>query len=128
MEQQPHILIVEDEPMISAMVSETLAEDGFAVHVAATASEALRYLMAGGKVDVLFTDIDLPGGMDGGALAARVRDLRPGLPVVYASGKAHGLRHIARVPGSIYLEKPYAPETASAVLARLAEPEDADAA
>jgi DNA-binding NtrC family response regulator len=128
MQRQSHILIVEDEPMISEMVSEALAEDGFAVHVAATASEALRYLLAGGQVDVLFTDIDLPGGMDGGALAARVRELRPELPVVYASGKANGLRHVARVPGSIYLEKPYAPETAAAVLARLSEPEQADAA
>lgn len=128
MEQQANILIVEDEPMISEMISEALKDDGFEVHVAASASEALRYILAGGRADVLFTDIDLPGGMDGGTLAARVRELRPELPVVYASGKANGIRHIARVPGSIFLEKPYAPDRACALLARLSHPEEKDAA
>jgi CheY-like chemotaxis protein len=128
MRQQTNILVVEDEPMISEMISEALEEDGFAVHVAASASEALRHLVAGGQVDVLFTDIDLPGAMDGGALAARVRELRPEVPVVYASGKANGVRHIAQVPGSIYVEKPYAPEVVSALLARLSQPDEANAA
>jgi CheY-like chemotaxis protein len=128
MEHRPNILVVEDEPMISEMISEALEEDGFAVHVAASASEALRYLVAGGRLDVLFTDIDLPGGMDGGALAARVRELRPEVAVVYASGKANGVRHIAQVPGSIYIEKPYTPELASALLARMSQQEEATAA
>jgi hypothetical protein len=45
--------------------------------------------------------------------------LKPGLPVVYASGKESGIRHTAKVPGSIFLQKPYDPHQASILLAQL---------
>jgi CheY-like chemotaxis protein len=63
----------------------------------------------------LLTDINLPGGMDGTALARRARELQPGLAVIYASARAASLRQEARVPGSVVLAKPYEP----ADLARL---------
>ena len=84
------VLLVEDEALISLMVSEALSESGFDVHEVGTADEALRYIGAGGAVDVLFTDINLPGSMTGAELAQRVRALRPELPVVYASGRYGG--------------------------------------
>ena len=53
----------------------------------ADAKAALRYLESGSAVDVLFTDINLAGEMDGSMLAARVREQRPELPIVYCSGR-----------------------------------------
>src|SRR5579872_2369799 len=90
-EAQPiHVLLVEDEFLICEMVAEALSEQGFCVHTADNGIEALRQLAAG-PVDVLFTDINLPGGMDGTALARRARELIPDLPVVYASGRTDRL-------------------------------------
>jgi CheY-like chemotaxis protein len=101
------------------MIKTALADDGFDVHLSSDANDALRYLKSGKPVDVLFTDIDLPGEMDGGSLARCARELKPDLPVVYASGKASGVRHVAKVPGSIFLQKPYDPFEASTLLAQL---------
>ena len=60
-------------------------------------------------VDVLFTDINLAGDMDGAALARLAREMQPDLPVIYASSRANLLTPDARVPGSIILPKPYEP-------------------
>ena len=83
------ILVVEDEALIGEMVAEALQEQGFHVFVASNAADALRYVESGASIDALFTDIHLPGGMDGSELASRVRSLRPEMPVVYASGEWH---------------------------------------
>ncbi len=88
----PRVLVVEDEFLISAMVADVLAEHGCEVHVAANAKDALEHLTCGAPCDVLFTDINLPGGVDGATLAQLARQLRPGLPVVYASGLVSGDR------------------------------------
>jgi CheY-like chemotaxis protein len=103
-----HVLIVEDEFLISEWVSQSLSEQGFAVQTVSNAADALECL-ASAQVDVLFTDINLPGGMDGTALAWRARELHPHLPVVYASARATLLKQEARVPGSIIVPKPYEP-------------------
>ena len=103
-----HVLFVEDEFLISEFVSQSLSEQGFDVQTVTNAADALVYLAAL-PVDVLFTDINLPGGMDGAALARRARELRPQLPVVYASARATLLKQDARVPGSIVVPKPYEP-------------------
>ena len=87
MERRKQVLVVEDEVLVSEMICDALTEDGFDVHVSANADDALRYLSRH-SVDVLFTDIDLPGSMDGGRLARCAREMKPDLPVIYASGKA----------------------------------------
>lgn len=110
------VLLVEDEFLISEWVAESLSEQGFAVHTASNAVEALRYLAAE-PVDVLFTDINLSGGMDGAALARRARALLPDLPVVYASARANLLDPTLRVPGSIFVPKPYVPALVGRILA-----------
>jgi CheY-like chemotaxis protein len=103
-----HVLLVEDEFYISEWMAQALSEQGFAVQTAANAADALRHL-ASDQVDVLFTDINLPGGMDGAALARRARQMQPNLPVVYASARASMLDPAARVPGAIIVPKPYEP-------------------
>src|SRR6201996_7913903 len=93
-----HVLVVEDEFLISEWVAQLLVEQGFVVQTASNAADALECLSSE-PVDVLFTDINLPGGMDGAALARRARELRPHLPVVYASAWATLLKPEARVAG-----------------------------
>jgi|GEM_PF-459848 len=101
------VLLVEDEVLISHLVAEWLSEFGCRVHEAGNADEALHYLEQGGPVDVLFTDINLGAGMDGTELARRVRERRPDMPVVYASGRSQVVDCGGLVPRSVFLAKPY---------------------
>ena len=110
-----HVLLVEDEFLISEWVAQALSEQGFAVQTAANATDALGHL-ASDQVDILFTDINLPGGMDGAALARRAREMLPNFPVVYASARATMLGPDARVPGAIIVPKPYQPELVGRLL------------
>ena len=113
-----HVLLVEDEALISAMTAEFLSDHGFDVHTAATGAAAIRYLADGGLVDVLFTDLNLADDISGETVAWRARELKPDLPVVYASGTARG---VARpVAGSAFLAKPYALAQVCATLERMA--------
>jgi CheY-like chemotaxis protein len=102
------VLLVEDEFLISEWVAQSLSDLGFAVQAVGNAADALRALRAA-PVDVLFTDINLPGDMDGAALARRAREIRPDLPVVYASARSNLLKAGDRVPGSAFVPKPYEP-------------------
>jgi two-component system, response regulator PdtaR len=100
------VLLVEDEPLISDIAAEALQEQGFEVETAANAGDALRRLAAESPVDILFTDIDLPGGMDGTALARCARRLRSDLPVIFTSGR-YRLDVSEAVAGAMFLPKPY---------------------
>jgi CheY-like chemotaxis protein len=101
------VLLVEDEPMICDLAFEALTEQGFEVRAAATAGEALRVLSSGSSIDVLFTDVNLAGGMDGSMLARRARELHPDLPVIYTSGRQSTLDQLNPVEGSMFVPKPY---------------------
>jgi CheY-like chemotaxis protein len=118
--QPIRLLLVEDEFLIREMVAEDLSEQGFAVYAVSNASDALSHL-ASAPVDILFTDIKLPGGMDGITLARRARDMKPDLPVVYASGHMSMLDLQARVPGSIFIAKPYVPALVGPTLVSVAK-------
>jgi CheY-like chemotaxis protein len=116
---RPNVLLVEDETLISNMIADILVDGGFAVHAVTSGEEALRYLSSGSAVDVLFTDINLAGDMDGSMLAQRARILRPDLPIVFASGRWNLLEQLRTVPHSIVLPKPYSPLHALSVVQRL---------
>jgi CheY-like chemotaxis protein len=117
--RRAHILMVEDEILISDLIAEALCDRGFKVHAVADAEEALRYLESGSKVDVLFTDINLAGQMDGAMLAKRVREKRPELPIVYCSGRYSPSALAPPVPRSIFMRKPYDPADLCTLLERL---------
>lgn len=115
------VLLVEDEILISNLVADELSEHGFVVHEAANGTEALRFIDSGAAVDVLFTDINLPGSIDGTELAIRVREMRPDLPIVYCSGR-YGASNIGRlVTRSVFVPKPYDPTDLCTLLTRLTE-------
>jgi CheY-like chemotaxis protein len=108
------VLFVEDEFFIREWIAQSLLEQGFVVDCVTNAADALLHITRA-PIDVLLTDINLPGGMDGTVLARLARELRPNLAVIYASARAATLKQEARVPGSVLLPKPYEP----AVLGRL---------
>ena len=76
------ILFVEDEPLIRMDMAEFLRECGYRVHEAANAAEALEALQAKFAIDLVFTDINLPGEMNGLELAEWILSNRPGVKVV----------------------------------------------
>ena len=117
------VLLVEDEILISDTLCDALKEDGFVVHHADSADEAWRFLQSGHQVDVLFTDINLPGEIDGAELANRARELRPDLPVVYASGRHTSSDLGGLVPRSVFVSKPYHLSDICTLLHRLAPTE-----
>ncbi len=79
-------LVVEDEPMTRMVAADALSEVGVKVYEASDACEALHILDEHPKVGLLFTDIELPGGMDGRALAEEVHSVRPDVELIVTSG------------------------------------------
>ena len=107
-----HVLLVEDEALIAEIIGEALTDAGHEVHSVANAEDALAHLSAGARVDVLFTDINLPGEMDGAALAERARKADPKLAVIYASGRWALLEELRGRANAAILQKPYSPARA----------------
>lgn len=105
---RPTVLVVEDEPLIRMMVSESLRQDGWEVFEAACADEALDVLAATNSPDVLVTDVKMPGAMDGLELAAQARKARPALKVIITSGHAPALKSDGLADA--FLPKPFALE------------------
>ena len=84
----PDVLLVEDEALVGLMIEVALTEAGFSVHTFSNGRDALAYLAAGGRADVLFTDIDIAGDIDGLELARRIRALREASPWSVPPGAA----------------------------------------
>jgi PAS domain S-box-containing protein len=103
------ILVAEDDPFVRSSVIHRLESLGYRVIAAVNADEALLKLRANPKIDLLFTDIIMPGGMSGWELGDIARQLRPGLPIVHTSGYAlETLVKQGRISEqSIILTKPY---------------------
>jgi signal transduction histidine kinase/ActR/RegA family two-component response regulator len=102
-----HILLVEDDDEVARLVSEMLDQLGYDVLRTATASGALGALANGREIDLVFSDIMMPGGMDGVGLARELRHRRPHLPVLLTSGHP-GAAHLDMADeGLRVLAKPY---------------------
>jgi CheY-like chemotaxis protein len=109
---QTCVLLVEDEALIAEIIGEALAESGHTVHAVANAQDAIAHLANGAKVDLLFTDINLPGDVDGIGLAEQARAVNPQLPVLFASGRWWRLEELQKLPNAATLRKPYSPARA----------------
>ncbi len=104
------VLVVDDEPTVRMLVSEVLIDLGYGTIEAKDGVEALEILRSNRRIDLLVTDIGLPGGIDGRQLGAAARSCRPGLRILFITGYPHMLRG---VPDSIdegvqALAKPFA--------------------
>lgn len=102
------VLAVEDEPEVRVLAAALLRSLGHTVEVAASAEEALVRL-AERRYDLLFTDLVLPGGLDGHQLAQRALSHQPELAVLYTSGYSYEVlgRGAQLPPGVSLLPKPY---------------------
>ena len=103
------ILLVEDNDGVRTYTRSTLEELGYQVLEARDARQALRLLEEDPRVDLLFTDVVLPGGMSGRALADRIMHDRPRLPVLFTTGYTrNAIIHHGRLdPNVNLLNKPY---------------------
>ncbi|MEY4556038.1 MAG: hypothetical protein RL093_1157 [Pseudomonadota bacterium] len=102
------ILMVEDNAEVRVMGETLLVDAGFVVHTAGDAAEALAMVEAGLAFDLLFTDIVMPGDLDGVGLSAEVAKLRPGMPVLLTTGWADRARdHAGQRTELDLIAKPY---------------------
>ena len=103
------MLLVEDESLLRLIMAEALLDDGFEVVEARDGDEAVRLLGGGATFDVLFTDVRMPGVLDGVDVATHARDRHPTIPVLVVSGYAPHL--ITRLgvlqPPAHFMSKPY---------------------
>ncbi len=113
----PRLLLVEDEFLIRLTLSETLVDDGFEVVEAEDGGAALALLAQQQPIALMLTDIQLPGALDGHALAERARSTRPDLPVIFMSGRPPDAPPASRL--DTYVSKPYSPAAVSATVRRI---------
>ena len=102
----PTVLIVEDEVFVRIIAADLLTDSGFQVLEAANADEALALLAEHRDVAVLFTDVNMPGEMDGLALAQHVVASRPEIKVIVTSGR-QWLQRSDLPDDGLFLPKPY---------------------
>lgn len=102
----PAVLVVEDEPLIRMEAVDMIEDAGFKVYAAADADAAIRLMEEHDDIGILFTDIDMPGSMDGMKLAAYVRDRWPPVAIVIASGNVD-FTAMQLPEGSTFFPKPY---------------------
>ena len=99
--------MVEDDALVRMIAVDALTHAGLRALEAEDAAEALALLRTDPGIDLLLTDIGLPGDTDGWALAHAARELKPALRVVYVTGADPGDGRA--VPGSRFVSKPYSP-------------------
>ncbi|WP_207417030.1 PAS domain-containing protein [Roseomonas haemaphysalidis] len=104
------VLVVDDEPAVRMLVAEVLQELGYAALEAADGAAGLALLQSPARVDLLVSDVGLPGGMNGRQLADAARLLRPGLRVLFITGYAEAavLGEGQLEPGMHVMTKPFA--------------------
>ena len=112
------VLVVEDEPLQRMMAVDLVEEAGFeALHVA-SAADAVLILESRLDIRVVFTDIDMPGGLNGMQFAAAVRDRWPPIELIIVSGKRRPLPEELPKRG-VFFQKPYKRAEVTATMRRM---------
>ena len=103
------VMVVDDEPSVRALMVEVLSDQGYDVLEAGTGAAALEIMQTSQAIDVLVSDVGLPGGMNGRQLADAARVLRPELKVLFVTGYAENaaLDKGKLAPGMHVLTKPF---------------------
>ncbi|WP_277183211.1 hybrid sensor histidine kinase/response regulator [Caballeronia sp. BR00000012568055] len=117
------VLVVDDEPSVRMLVTDVLEEIGYTVIEAADSQAGLKVLQSNVRIDLLISDVGLPGGMNGRQMADAAREARPDLKVLFITGYAEnsviGNGHLE--PGMQVLTKPFALEVLAARVRQLVE-------
>lgn len=111
----PVVLIVDDEPLLRMLAVDAVEAAGFVALEAADADEAVTLLEANPDIALLFTDVNMPGSMDGLALAHAVRNRWPTIKILVVSGLER-IRPSDLPPHSCFLGKPYRTDSVIAEL------------
>ena len=114
----PVVLIVEDEFLIRAATADAIREAGFEVLEAANADRAIAILESRSDVQVVFTDIHMPGSMDGAKLARAIKDRWPPVRLIATSGRV-ALGDLDLPTGTLVFQKPYVPAQVARTLRAL---------
>ena len=119
------MLVVDDETTVRMLVSEVLQDLGYTAIEAGDGAAALTILQSGVRVDLLVTDVGLPGGMNGRQLAEAARLIRRGLRVLFITGYAENavLSHGHLEPGMQVMTKPFGMEALATRIRALIEGE-----
>ena len=117
-ERKPVVLIVEDEQLLRMNAVEMVEEAGFEAIEASDADEAIRILESRNDIRAVFTDIQMPGSMDGLKLARAVRHRWPPLALIVTSGQTD-IPETDLPSGGRFLRKPYKPVQIAATLREL---------
>nr|WP_313513415.1 ATP-binding protein [Pseudomonas sp.] len=110
MKQSETILVIDDEPILRMLIVEILQDQGYNVLQAPDGPAGLGVIQTGTPIDLLITDVGLPGGLNGRQVADAARQLRPGLKVLFITGYAENavIRSGQLDPGMQVLTKPFA--------------------
>ena len=108
-------LVVEDDALVRFDLAQTLEAEGYKTFEAADAAEAIAVLEANSEIRVVFTDIEMPGTMDGLALSHYVRKRWPPTIIVIGSGRCTPSQD-EMASGAVFVPKPYAPQALTKVL------------
>lgn len=100
------VLVVEDETLLRMDIVMSLESQGFTVHEASNADDAIEILNRHADIALMFTDIDMPGSMDGLKLAIAVRDRWPPIKIIVTSGHSNLSDDLLPVEGRFF-SKPY---------------------
>ncbi|RZJ21807.1 MAG: response regulator, partial [Haliea sp.] len=103
------VLLIEDEDIVREVIREVLTESGYRVLVAGDGPTGLHMLQSDGRIDLLLTDVGLPGGMNGRQVADAGRVVRPGLQVLFITGYAENaaVGNGVMEPGMQVMTKPF---------------------
>jgi two-component system, response regulator PdtaR len=112
------VLVVEDEELLRASAVDMVEEAGFEAIEAADADEAILILESRNDIRAVFTDVNMPGSMDGLRLARVVRNRWPPVALVVASGRTN-VPESDLPTGGRFLSKPYGPREVGAALQQL---------
>jgi CheY-like chemotaxis protein len=116
------LLVAEDDIFIRAMIAEFLRDVGFDVTEVASADEAVAVFESGAEIDLLFSDVRMPGSMDGRELAERVKDKWPATHVILTSGYSSALLEVQGKIHDHVLPKPYRPLSVLAAILAVVDP------
>jgi CheY-like chemotaxis protein len=113
------VLVVEDEAILRLMAVSVVEDAGFKPIEASNADEAVRIMESRNDIRIVFTDINMPGSMDGMKLAARIRDRWPPVEIILTSGHV-AAKDLQLPERGLFFPKPYDPQVVSQAMRQMA--------